>query len=177
MGDLYGYSLETILRNQSASGAYIASPAFPQYAYCWLRDGSFIAYGSDIAGNHASAAAFLRWVDRTIQRHSHKVEAVLKHDPSELGENSYLHTRYTLEGAEAQDLWPNFQLDGYGTWLWCVAEHVKLSNDTALLIEVLPSVELTVLYLAHLWQRPNYDCWEEHLDKVHTATLAALYGG
>jgi GH15 family glucan-1,4-alpha-glucosidase len=28
-----------------------------------------------------------------------------------------------------------------------------------------------------LWDRPNYDCWEEHRDQIHTATLAAIYGG
>ena len=27
------------------------------------------------------------------------------------------------------------------------------------------------------WQSPNYDCWEEHRERVHVSTLAALYGG
>src|SRR3954451_21771203 len=98
MGDLYSHSLETILRNQSASGAYIASPAFQQYAYCWLRDGSFIAYAIDRAGHPASSEAFLRWVGRAIQRYAYKVNAVLEKDPSELGANDSLHTRYTLDG-------------------------------------------------------------------------------
>ena len=34
----------------------------------------------------------------------------------------YLPTRYTLDGElepEVDD-WPNFQLDGYGTWLWAL---------------------------------------------------------
>src|SRR3954466_14527860 len=102
MADLYAYSIETILRNQSASGAYVASPTFSQYGYCWLRDGSFTAYAMDRAGHHDSAASFLRWVDRTIQRYAHKVDAVLMKDPSELDENDYLHCRYTVDGAEAE---------------------------------------------------------------------------
>jgi GH15 family glucan-1,4-alpha-glucosidase len=32
-------------------------------------------------------------------------------------------------------------------------------------------------YLAALWSRPCYDCWEEFPDKIHTYTLAAIYGG
>nr|MBI2904378.1 glycoside hydrolase [Chloroflexota bacterium] len=44
MTDLYRQSIEIILRNQTASGAYLASPNFPTYHYCWFRDGSFIAY-------------------------------------------------------------------------------------------------------------------------------------
>ncbi|MCA9913489.1 MAG: glycoside hydrolase, partial [Anaerolineae bacterium] len=47
----------------------------------------------------------------------------------------------------------------------------------ALWQEVRPAAALLVSYLEVLWQSPNYDCWEEHRDKVHTATLAALYGG
>lgn len=177
MTDLYARSVRTILRSQSPSGAYIASPDFSQYAYCWLRDGSFIAYAIDRAGHLASGEAFLRWVSAAIRRYAHKVDAAIEKDPSELGENDYLHTRYTLEGAEADELWPNFQLDGYGTWLWAVAEHTKIAGDHALLHDLRPGIELTLRYLRHLWERPNYDCWEEHPDKVHTATLAALYGG
>jgi hypothetical protein len=41
--DLYQHSIDLILANQHADGAYIASPAFPTYHYCWLRDGSFVA--------------------------------------------------------------------------------------------------------------------------------------
>lgn len=44
-------SVQSILRNQEANGAIIASPDFAQYHYCWLRDGSFCAYALDLAGN------------------------------------------------------------------------------------------------------------------------------
>ena len=45
-------SVESILRNQEANGAIIASPDFDQYHYCWLRDGSFFAYALDRVGEH-----------------------------------------------------------------------------------------------------------------------------
>jgi len=32
-------------------------------------------------------------------------------------------------------------------------------------------------YLAALWQRANYDCWEEFPDRIAVSTLAALYAG
>jgi NHL repeat/Glycosyl hydrolases family 15 len=50
INDLYQRSILIILQNQSPSGAYIASPNFPTYAYCWLRDGSFIAHAMDRTG-------------------------------------------------------------------------------------------------------------------------------
>ena len=58
--NLYRRSIDVILGNQADSGAYIASPAFPQYAFCWLRDGSFIGYAMDRVGEHQSSRAFLR---------------------------------------------------------------------------------------------------------------------
>jgi GH15 family glucan-1,4-alpha-glucosidase len=177
MNDLYRQSIDIVLRNQSKSGAYVASPSFPEYAYCWLRDGSFTAYAMDRVGEHGSARAFFRWVHGVLRRYAHKVEHILSLPDEALREADYLHTRYTLDGAEARGSWWNFQLDGYGTWLWALAEHIGMTGDTALLEEMLPGVELTLRYLERLWMRPNYDYWEEHRDKVHTSTLASLYGG
>jgi GH15 family glucan-1,4-alpha-glucosidase len=180
--DLYRRSIDIILHNQSELGAYIASPSFPEYAYCWLRDGSFIAYAMDRVGEHTSARAFFRWVHGVLRRYSYKVEHVLSVPQEALRGDDYLHTRYALDGFEAPASWWNFQLDGYGTWLWALAEHVGMTGEgrrteTAFMEEVMPGVELTVRYLEALWMRPNYDYWEEHRDKVHTSTLASLYGG
>jgi GH15 family glucan-1,4-alpha-glucosidase len=177
--DLYRRSIQVILQNQADSGAYIASPNFPSYAYCWLRDGSFIAHAMDRVGEHSSARAFFQWMDRMIQRYAWKVKKVLgkleKGQP--LDDNDYLHTRYTLKGKEAESEWWNFQLDGYGTWLWALAEHVTITGDTAFLTEVAESVQITVRYLSNLWAFPNYDCWEEHPQYIHPYTLAAIYAG
>ena len=90
-----------------------------------------------------------------------------------------MHTRYTLEGDEvtADDGWGNFQIDGYGTWLWALAEHVRLSGNTALLNELSEPIQVTLRYLELVWKLPNYDCWEEHPEYLHPYSLSTAYAG
>ena len=177
--DLITASLEVIRAGQAPSGAYVASPTFSQYGYSWLRDGTWIAYGMDCAGAHDSARAFYRWVGRTLHSQRDHVAALL--DKLARGEtpdeHDYLPTRFTLDGTRANDTWENFQLDGYGAWLWGLAAHVELTGDRDLWAELEPAISLTVRYLAALWQSPNCDCWEEHRDRIHPSTFAALVGG
>lgn len=177
MVDLYRHSIDVILSHQAPSGAYLASPAFSQYGYCWLRDGSFTAYAMDRAGHHDSARRFFRWVAATLGKHTAKAERCIATPAAVLGPDDYLHTRYTVDGDEAPGEWTNFQLDGYGTWLWALAAHLDLSGDRGLAAELAPALDLSVRYLCALWDRPNFDYWEEHGDKVHMATLASIYGG
>lgn len=179
MTNLYLKSIEVIESNQHPSGAYVASPSFNTYNYSWLRDGSFIAYSMDIAGHHNSAARFHDWVDMVISMQSDKVEELLYKMKNNLQRDSqdYLPTRYTLEGTAAEDDWPNFQLDGYGTWLWALTEHIERTSKFELLDKYRLSIDLTIAYLSSFWMLPNYDCWEEFGDKVHTATLSCIYGG
>ncbi len=73
--------------------------------------------------------------------------------------------------------WPNFQLDGFGTWLWALNEHQKQNPAMKLSNELLDASELVAGYLSELWSLPCYDCWEEFPDHVHPHTLAAIYGG
>lgn len=179
MTDLYQHSIDVILRCQAPSGAYVASPNFDSYAYCWLRDGSFTAHAMDRVGEHESARAFLRWTSRTIERHAHRIERAITRveDGQALRAGDYLPTRFTVEGEEAGEQWWDFQLDGYGTWLWAAAEHLRRTNDRALRRELGGSVALTARYLVHLWRLPGYDLWEEHADYLHPYTLSAIYGG
>ncbi len=179
MADLFQRSIEIILQNQSASGAYLASPNFATYRYCWFRDGAFIAYAMDRVGEHASAARFHSWAAAIVNARADIVRRVVaKADRGEpLHAADILHTRYSLDGTEAAEAdWPNFQLDGFGTWLWALGEHWRLSGahlpDTWL-----RAAKLVADYLTALWPRPCYDCWEEFPDRIHTYTLAAIYGG
>jgi GH15 family glucan-1,4-alpha-glucosidase len=176
---LYAKSLSIIRAGQHASGAYVASPTFSQYGYSWLRDGTWIAYGMDCAGQHASASAFYTWVGRTLAGQRDHLERLLyKLERYETPSDAdYLPTRFTLDGKINQDDWWNFQLDGYGTWLWGLAAHVDMTGDRALWADLEPAITLTVRYLTPLWQSPNYDCWEENREQIHVSTLAALYGG
>lgn len=177
MADLFQHSIHIILTNQALSGAYVASPNFPTYRYCWFRDGAFIAYAMDLAGRHESARRFHNWAVRTILRHAEKAErAVEKAARGEPLGDDYLHTRYTLDGDEGPMDWPNFQLDGLGTWLWALGEHLHLTSET-LSEDGKAAVDLIVRYLAALWRYPCYDLWEEHPQYLHPYTLAAIYAG
>ncbi len=177
MADLFQHSIHVILANQTPSGAYVASPNFSPYRYCWFRDGSFIAYAMDLVGEHASARRFHDWAARTILQHADKAERAIGKAGwgVPLGED-YLHTRYTADGNVGPEGWPDFQLDGLGTWLWALAEHARHTS------EPLPPgwetvVDLVVRYLVALWSYPCYDLWEEHPQHVHPYTLAAIYAG
>ena len=176
--DLRQTSLNVIRAGQAANGAYIASPTFSQYGYSWLRDGAWIAHAMDTVGQHDSAEAFHRWAITTLLRYTPRVELLLAkiENGQTPAEQDYLPTRFALDGMLGQEDWPDFQLDGYGAWLWSLVQHVREVNP-ALWNDGRPAVAMLVRYLSALWQSPNYDCWEEHRDRVHTATLSALYGG
>jgi len=177
MTSLVQHSIRVILANQAPTGAFPASPTFPTYRYAWFRDGAFIAYAMDVVGQHQSAHRFHEWVARTVLRHAGRAErAILKAEHRQpLGED-YLHTRYTVEGEEGREDWPNFQLDGLGTWLWSLAEHLRRTSAPLPLTWV-PAVDVATRYLATLWPYPCYDLWEEHPQHFHPYTLAAIYAG
>lgn len=178
MTDLLQRSIEIILENQSPTGAYLASPNFTTYHYCWFRDGAFIAYAMNLAGEQESAHRFHGWAAAVINQRTDIVKrAIAKAQQNEpLAPSDILDTRYTVAGAAGDEEWPNFQLDGLGTWLWALQAHQQLS-ETDLPDEWLQAAGLVADYLAALWQRPCYDCWEEFPDKVHMYTLAAIYAG
>jgi GH15 family glucan-1,4-alpha-glucosidase len=177
--NLYQQSIEIIINNQYASGAYIASPAFPTYAYGWFRDGSFIAYAMDRVGQYESAGRFHRWCAKVIERQADKIITLVarKEAGEDIKTQECLPARYTLDGYPTGDDWTDFQLDGYGTWLWAVGEHIHLSKDSALLTEISPALVLILRYLITFWDSACYDCWEEHLEAVHPYTLAAIHAG
>jgi GH15 family glucan-1,4-alpha-glucosidase len=180
MSDLYQRSIEIILENQSANGAYIASPNFPTYHYCWFRDGSFIAYAMDLAGQHESARRFHQWVAERVNERKDLVRTGLgkARAGEKLTEAEILHTRYRLDGTDGEPgNWPNFQLDGFGTWLWALNEHQKQNPEIRPSQELLDAAELVADYLSELWSIPCYDCWEEFSNYVHPHTLGAIYGG
>lgn len=177
--DFIEKSAQIILAHQDAGGAFVASPSFEHYRYSWFRDGTFIAYSMDLVGERAAAERFYRWGARAIERYRDKalraIEIASRHRPVPL--NMLLHTRYTADGKEVEAEWGTHQLDGYGAWLWGIAEHMDRWNDPALFLQWRPTIELIVDYLLPLWDMPNFDCWEEFGDDVHPSTIAAIYGG
>lgn len=178
MRDLVKTSIDVILAGQHSSGAFMASPTFPQYRYSWIRDGSFVAYGLDRAGRHTEARRFHRWVAETVLAHRDHAKTAIANVEADERPGDYLPCRYTLDGQIHDDDWPSFQLDGYGTWIWSLAEHVTLApRPDELSAAEREAIDLLISYLSTLWPEPCYDCWEEHGDRVHPATLACLHGG
>lgn len=159
--DLKARSIEIILDGQATSGAYIAAPSFKNYQYSWFRDGSFIADAMSRVGEAESAESFFDWAARVVTERQDKIRG-----------GEILHTRYTAEGRESEDEWPNHQLDGFGTLVWAMHEHSVRHQrsrekwDTA--------IQLVVEYLAKRWHEPSHDWWEEY-SAVHPATLASIY--
>ncbi len=172
-------SVEAILRNQHDNGAIIASPDFAQYRFCWLRDGSFSAYALDIAGEREASARYHAWVGRAVNGIAATMEDAIA--ARQAGEGlDPLHmppARFAVDGTTVVDGWPNFQIDGYGTWLWFLGRHVELSRRGGLPEHLLEPVRRVARYLTAFSMSPCYDVWEENGDAQHTSTLACVYGG
>jgi len=175
--DLARGSVELILANQTPSGAFIASPTFSQYGYCWLRDGAFTAFALDLVGEHAAAARFHDWVTEVVLARSgdlrRAIESVRRGEPPQ--PNDCLHCRYAADGSESLVEWPTFQLDGPGIWLWALGEH--LAGGGELSPRRTAAARLAAEYLAALWNCPSYDAWEESPESIHSSTVGAIAAG
>ncbi|TDD70498.1 glycoside hydrolase family 15 [Jiangella aurantiaca] len=170
-------SHRVIATHQAPSGAYPASPTFSAYrGYSWFRDGAFIAEGASRYGDADGPAAFHRWCADVLTKRTDQVDALVgragrgEHIPVA----DMLPTRYTIDGAVGNDPWWDFQLDGYGTWLWALAAHADRHGPVD---GVDGGVATAVRYLTTFWARPCYDWWEEHVDHRHVSTLGAIRAG
>lgn len=176
--DIVDQSLRVITDGQAESGAYIASPNFAQYHFAWLRDGAYCALAMDAAGRPDSAAAFHDWVAGVVEAQDVRIQLLRRRlEQGDIPDrHDMLPTRYTLDGETEHiegESWPNFQLDGYGTWLFVLHSHYGANLPARLL----PAVKLTADYLAAAWTLPCFDYWEESGDRQHTSTLAAIAAG
>jgi GH15 family glucan-1,4-alpha-glucosidase len=177
MPDLIKYSIDVIRRFQEPSGAYPACPTMPDYQFCWFRDGSFIAHAMLLHNVVSSATSFHQWAARTILAHQEGAHRAMIDFQSGKTPNpqDVLRARYTYDGDKGPDEWPEYQLDGLGTWLWAL----KVYEDRGNVLDnnLCEAAELVADYLSVLWPSPCHDLWEEHGDQVHTYTLAAIYAG
>ena len=178
-GELVETSVRAMLANQQPNGAFIASPDFGQYQYCWLRDASFIAHALDRVGELEASALYHAWVAKAIEGIAPAMDSAVQHhraglalEPADMSP-----ARFNLAGLPVSDDWPNFQIDGYGIWLWSLQEHLVASGSGLLADRLVPPVERTARYLATLALTPCFDVWEEDGVSVHTSTLACVYGG
>ncbi|HEU0242746.1 MAG TPA: glycoside hydrolase family 15 protein [Candidatus Limnocylindrales bacterium] len=171
------HSVAVIRAGQAPSGAYIASPTFSVYRYSWLRDGAFIADAMSRAGEIESAEAFFGWCAGILVDRRERVASLLARRAAgeRIATTDFLHTRYELDGRDSASSWENFQLDGYGTWLWALGAHSRRHGRSV--EPFAAAAALSVAYIAAFWDHPSYDWWEEHETHVHGSTLAAIHAG
>lgn len=169
----------TLIRTlQTPEGAYPASPTFSAYrGYSWFRDGAFIADGMSASGEVESAERFFEWCASVVLRYSSTIRDAVSRAASgdPLPDQEMLPARFTFDGGRGADEWWDFQLDGFGTWLWALEAHVARHHT-----ETEPyadAVALTVDYLISSWTRPCFDWWEEHDEQVHVSTLGCIAAG
>jgi isomaltose glucohydrolase len=180
LAKIFRRSVQVILAGQADTGGYMASPSYRVYRYSWLRDGSFIAESMSRAGHSASATAFFDWCACVITDRAGRIDGLLHRSATgrDIPPGDLLPARYRLDGADADDpaeQWWNFQLDGYGMWLWAASQHMKRHGvDSG---RWRAAIALTVRYLNRFWHLPCYDWWEEHSEHRHTSTLAAIHAG
>lgn len=170
-------SLRIIRDNQSLTGGYLASPNFAVYNYSWFRDGAFISHAMSISGDMESALAFHHWAAENINKRRMKVFDLIERgikgqsiDPEE-----HLHCRYSTDGDESHEEWTNFQLDGFGTWLWALNEFRK--KGSTLDPKFLSAAEILIPYLNTFWRSHSFDWWEESFGQVHISTLGCIASG
>lgn len=176
MSDLVRASVAIIEAAQTPSGAILAAPTFPVYRYCWFRDASFAAHALDLVGRHEASARFFSWGDEVVARYApHLEDALRRHaEGVRVPSETLLHCRYTAAGEEGAERWGNFQMDGYGSFLWALAYHLeRLGRSVGPFRD---TVSLLIRYIEAFWEFPQYDCWEEEEGR-YPATLACLYGG
>lgn len=170
-------SVEVLLAGQHPGGGYIASPNFPQYEYAWLRDGAFCALALHYAGEPESVDKFHAWVAETVGAHRQLfIDAIDQLSVGILIPPEMLPpTRFHLDGSletDHHESWPNYQLDGYGTWLAVLQQTESEPSE-----KILDAVRIVADLLAVAWELPCFDCWEESGDEIHGSTLLAVAGG
>ena len=170
-------SIRLLREHQHASGAWPASPDFAPYRYSWFRDGSFIAEGASTAGLHAETDRFHGWCQEVLRRERDNVDKVVAAlaDGRPLDDSDYLPARYRLDGSRQVDDWWNFQVDGYGTWMWALERHLaRAGGHPATYAE---GVETATRYLVATGLDTCRDWWEENRDQTHVTTLAGVAAG
>lgn len=174
---LHEVSLGVIRAGQAPSGAYVAAPFFPTYQFSWFRDGAFIARAMQLSGDLGSARRFHEWAIGVVLNERSRAEAAIARSKAELPvlDGDFLRARYPANGLAGNHPWPDFQLDGLGSWLWSLHEFRSAGHDS--IRGMSDAVDVVARYLGQLWRTPCFDCWEEGGEQVHISTLAAIYGG
>ena len=164
--DAYARSILSIAQLTDRSGALLAGPPVDEaylgsggYAYCWPRDGAFIAHALDVAGERGASRAFFEWI--------------LPLQP----DTGVWKQRYFADGRLAPS-WADHQLDETGAVLWALDHHLQVAWDADLAERGLKAAARAFSGIAGLagatgWPPASQNLWEDQ-HGVHLYTLAAL---
>ncbi|MBN4059515.1 hypothetical protein JYT35_00175 [Acidimicrobium ferrooxidans] len=170
-------SLDLLRDNQHSSGAFPAALGYSVYKYCWFRDGSFIADALSRVGERDRSTRFHMWCVRVVGQQTDRVEDLVRRAKAgeQIPGTQMLPTRYQLDGSEGNEDWWDYQLDGYGTWMWVLAQHIKRHDlDSS---PFLPAIETIANYLGTFGDQPCFDWWEESEEERHLSTVTAVIAG
>jgi len=83
----------------------------------------FLRLGS--RGEYQASARYHAWTNQAIIAITEQIDGAI--EDRRAGRDPDLSNmppaRFTMEGKVVVDGWPNFQIDGYGTWLWSLGKH------------------------------------------------------
>jgi isomaltose glucohydrolase len=119
-------SIEVILAGQTAHGAYLA----PRPSRPTATAGSATAPSSPTPWTSGASStarrAFHAWVRACSSR-------TRRSRPSPADPTPAARAAHALppDGTPGSEDWPNFQLDGFGTWLWAYGAHVRRTGQDA----------------------------------------------
>ena len=176
---LASVSVRSMLAHQVASGDCPGLAGLPALPVLLAPRRLVVAFALDRAGERVASERFHRWAAGAIAGIAPTIRTATERRLAG-GANlasSMPPARFAVDGSPDVGGWPNFQVDGYGTWLWSLSEHVDRWGAEVLAAELSQSVELATEYLEAVDLDPCYDCWEENGEAVHTSTLACVYGG
>ena len=117
-------------------------------------------------------------VPRVLERERPAVERVLAMlaDGQQPATPTTCRRATDLDGTRHVDDWWNFQVDGYGTWLWALERHLArtAAGDPT---PYAAGIETAVRYLVATGTDTCRDWWEENRDQTHVTTLAGVAAG
>lgn len=162
---------------QRPSGAFLASPLFPDYHACWLRDQLYTSFSYYYLGEFEKLKKGLWVVFDILGKYRWKIERAICIPPKIA--HDHIHAKYNCDTfEEITNEWGHHQLCALGLFLHIVADLdlkniqlIRNKNDSEL-------IQLLVCYLISVryWEKPDNGMWEEDFD-MHSSSIGAVLGG
>jgi GH15 family glucan-1,4-alpha-glucosidase len=142
------------------------------YRYCWLRDAAMTARALVDLGSLTEAEAYLRWVDRVVERtggHPEWLHPLYTLDGNELGPEAVIDTLPGYAGSRPVRVGNaanrQLQLDVFGP----IADLLAAVTDArgSVRAEEWRVIEAMVQAVDRRWHEPDHGIWEDRLPPRH----------